>query len=198
MPFLRDSAGFILRNLFEATIVSIAWLVLQLPVLTGPAATAALYHFARQAVLQDEARLSDFGRGLKLYVFRGWLIVAPFLLVLLVLGYDIAFFLSGDRPLARIWAAVPMAVLSVLLITQSYVLVLFVRDNGGVLASIRKAYLLAMSNLLFTMTLLLVILLYFLGLFVTRIGLALLFVGPVALLQTKAVHMLLTSKGIEF
>jgi len=198
MLFLRDSVGFILRNLFEAAVVSLAWLVLQLPIVTGPGATVALYHFARQAVLQDEARLVDFWRGLKLYVLRGWLIVAPFLLVLFVLGYDISFFLSGDRPFARIWASVPIAALSVLLVTQSYVLALYVRGDGGVLATIRKAYLLAMSNLLFTMTLLLVTLLYFLGLYVTRIGLALLFVGPVALLQTKGVQLLLTRKGIEF
>lgn len=198
MPVLRDSVGFILRNLFEASVVSVAWLVLQLPVVTGPGATVALYYFARQAVLQDEARLSDFWRGLKFYFFRAWLIVAPFLLVLFVLGYDILFFLSGDRPFARVWASVPMAVLSVLLVTQSYVFVLFARGDGGVLATIRKAYVLAMSNLLFTMTLLLVTLIYFLGLYVTRIGLALLFVGPVALLQTKGVQLLLTRKGIEF
>ena len=198
MLFLRDSVGFILRNLFEVTVVSVAWLVLQLPIVTGPGATVALYHFARQAVLQDEARLVDFWRGLKLYLFRGWLIVAPFLLVLFVLGYDILFFLSGDRPFARVWASIPMAVLSVLLVTQSYVLVLFVRDSEGVLNSSRRAYLLAMSNLLFTMTLLLVTLLYFLGLYVTRVGVVLLFVGAVALLQTKAVQLLLTRKGIEF
>ena len=198
MLFFRDAVGFILRNLFEATVVSVAWLVLQLPVLTGPGATVATYHFARQAVLQDEARLSDFWRGLRLYLFRGWLIVAPLALVLLILGYDILFFLSGDSPLARVWASVPIAILSALLVTQSYVLVLYVQDNRGVWATIRRAYLLAMSNLLFTMTLLLVTLLYFLGLYVTRIGLALLFVGPVALLQTKAAQLLLNRKGIEF
>ena len=198
MLFLRDAAGFILRNLFEVTVVSVAWLVLQLPILTGPGATIAVYQFARQAVLQDEARLSDFWRGLRLYLFRGWLIVAPLALVLLILGYDILFFLSGDSPLARVWASVPIAILSALLVTQSYVLVLYVQDNRGVWATIRRAYLLAMSNLLFTMTLLLVTLLYFLGLYVTRIGLALLFVGPVALLQTKAAQLLLNRKGIEF
>ncbi|HOU22764.1 MAG TPA: hypothetical protein PKW05_06965 [Anaerolineae bacterium] len=198
MLFLRDAAGFILRNLFEVTVVSVAWLVLQLPILTGPGATVAVYQFARQAVLQDEARLSDFWRGLRLYLFRGWLIVAPLALVLLILGYDILFFLSGDSPLARVWASVPIAILSAILVTQSYVLVLYVQDNRGVWATIRRAYLLAMSNLLFTMTLLLVTLLYFLGLYVTRIGLALLFVGPVALLQTKAAQLLLNRKGIEF
>ena len=198
MLFFRDAVGFILRNLFEATVVSVAWLVLQLPILTGPGATVAVYQFARQAVLQDEARLSDFWRGLRLYLFRGWLIVAPLALVLLILGYDILFFLSGDSPLARAWASVPIAILSALLVTQSYVLVLYVQDNRGVWATIRRAYLLAMSNLLFTMTLLLVTLLYFLGLYVTRIGLALLFVGPVALLQTKAAQLLLNRKGIEF
>ena len=198
MLFFRDAVGFILRNLFEVTVVSVAWLVLQLPILTGPGATVAVYQFARQAVLQDEARLSDFWRGLRLYLFRGWLIVAPLALVLLILGYDILFFLSGDSPLARVWASVPIAILSALLVTQSYVLVLYVQDNRGVWATIRRAYLLAMSNLLFTMTLLLVTLLYFLGLYVTRIGLALLFVGPVALLQTKAAQLLLNRKGIEF
>jgi len=198
MLFLRQALGFMLANLFDLTLVSLVWLALQVPILTGPGASVALYHFARQAVLQDEARLSDFFRGLKLYLLKGWLIVVPLLIVVAVLGYDIFFFLSGDRPSARVWASVPMAVLLAVLVTQSYLPALYVREQGGVPAAIRKAYLLAMTNLLFTMTLLLITLFYFALLYATRIGLAMIFVGPVAVLQTRAVQFLLAKKEIEF
>ena len=52
--FIRDTFSFIIFNLFDITLVTLAWLGLQLPVITSPAATVAVYHFARQAVLQDD------------------------------------------------------------------------------------------------------------------------------------------------
>lgn len=196
--FFRETLGFILLNLFDITLVSLAWLALQIPVITGPGATVAVYHFARMALLQDDARIGDFVQGLRQYFLKAWLIVAPLLLILVVLSFDVVFFLSGDHPWARVWASVPMAVLSALLVTQSYVFVLFVRERGSLQLAVRKAYLLAVSNLIFTMAVLMITLFYLLALYVTRIGLAIIFVGPVAILQTRAVHFLLRKQGIEF
>ena len=196
--FVRETFLFILANLFDITLASVAWLLLQLPIITGPGATVALFYFARQAVLQDEAQFRDLIQGLKKFLWKGWLIVLPYALLLLLLGYDIAFFLAPEQPTARLWASVPMAVLSLLLILQSYVFVFFVRENGALRAAVKKAFLLATSNLVFTMALLLFTLLYFLALYATRIGLAIIFVGPVAVMQSKAVQHLLARHGIEF
>ena len=195
---IRETFSFIMANLFDITLVSLAWLALQLPVVTGPAATVAVYHFARRAVLQDEAQFKDFLQGLRKHFWKGWLIVLPYVLLLLVIGYDIAFFLSAEQPAARLWASAPMAALSIVLVAQSYVFVFFVRENGAVRLAVKRALLLAAANLVFTMGLLLLTLLLFLGLYVTKIGLALVFVGPVAVLQTKAVQYLLKKRGIEF
>jgi hypothetical protein len=91
-----------------------------------------------------------------------------------------------------------MAVFSFLLLMQTYVFVFFVRENGVLWPSIKKAFLLAVSEFLFTLVLMLFTFLYLAGLYVTRIGLAILFVGPVAILQSKAVQYLLAKRGIPF
>jgi uncharacterized membrane protein YesL len=135
---------------------------------------------------------------LRKYFWKGWLIVLPLVLFLLVIGYDILFFLSAEQPTSRLWAAVPMAVLSLVLVAQSYVFVFFVRENGALRLAVKRAFLLAAADPLFTMAVLLITVLLFLGLYVTRIGLALVFVGPVAVLQTKAVQHLLAKRKIEF
>ena len=87
--------------------------------------------------------------------------------------------------------------LSIVLVAQSYVFVFFVRENGAVRLAVKRALLLAAADPVFTMALLLLTLLLFLGLYATKIGLALVFVGPVAVLQTKAVQYLLKKRGIE-
>ncbi|MBC7262220.1 MAG: DUF624 domain-containing protein, partial [Chloroflexi bacterium] len=194
--FVRETFLFIMANLFDITLATIAWLLLQLPVITGPGATVAIYHFARQALLQDEALFKDFIQGLRQYFWKSWLIVLPYILVILLLVYDTAFFLAVGQSQIRLLASIPMAVFSFLLLTQTYVFVFFVRENGALWASIKKAFLLAVSEMPFTIGLMLFTFLYLMGLYVTRIGLAILFVGPVAILQSKAVQYLLAKRGI--
>nr|MBC7244077.1 DUF624 domain-containing protein [Chloroflexota bacterium] len=196
--FVRESFVFIMANLFDITLATIAWLLLQLPIITGPGATVALYHFARQALLQDEAQFKDFVQGLRKYFWKGWLIVLPYGLVILVLIYDIVFFFSAEQSLARLLASIPMAIFSLLLVVQTYAFVFFVRENGQFWPAIKKAFLLAISDIVFTAVLMLFVFLYFIALYATRIGLAILFVGPVAMLQSKAVQYLLTKRGIAF
>ena len=120
------------------------------------------------------------------------------MLLVLVLAYDIVFFLAQDQPINRLWASIPMALLSFLLVMQNYVFVFFVREDGALWTSLKRAFLLAISNPIFTFGLLPLTLLYFLALYVTKIGLAIVFVGPVAVLQSKAVQQLLASRGVEF
>lgn len=196
--FIRETFLFIMANLFDITLVTLAWLLLQLPLVTAPGATVALFYFARQAVLQDEALFKDFVAGLKQYFWKSWLIVLPCSLLFFLIGFDIAFFLSMEQPNARLWASVPMALFFVLLVTQAYVLVFFIRENGAVWPAAKKAFLLAVAHPVFTVAMLLMTLVYFLILYATRIGLAIIFVGPVAVLQTKAVRYLLSKRDIEF
>ncbi len=196
--FIRESFQFIMQNLFHITLVTLAWLVLLFPVVTIPGATVAVFYFARQAWLQDEARFQDFITGLKRFFWKGWLIVLPYALLEFLLVCDIAYFSGSEQPATRLWASIPMAILSVLLIAQSYAFVLFVKENGALWAAVRKSFLLAASNLVFSLALLLLTLLYFLALYATKIGLAILFVGPVAIYQTRAVQQLMTRHGVEF
>lgn len=196
--FVRETFLFVMSNLFDITLVTIAWLLLQLPIITGPGATVAIYHFARQALLQDEALFKDFIQGLRHYFWKSWLIVVPYVLVILVLVYDITFFLAAKQPQARLLASIPMAMFSFLLLMQTYVFVFFVRENGALWSSIKKAFLLAIAEIPFTLMLMLFTFLYFASLYVTRIGLFILFIGPVAILQSRAAQWLLAKRGIEF
>lgn len=195
---VRETFVFVMANLFDITLVTVAWLLLQLPIITAPAATVGLFYFARQALLQDEAQFKDFIRGMRRFFWKSWLVVLPLVLLLLVLAYDIVFFLAQDQSINRLWASIPMAVFSFLLVMQNYVFVFFVREDGALRASLKRAFLLAISNPVFTFVLLLLTLLYFLALYATKIGLAIVFVGPVAVLQSKAVQQLLASRGVEF
>ena len=195
---LRETFQFVMQNLYEITLTTLAWLLLQLPVITGPAATVGVYYFARHALLQDDAQFRDFAQGFKQYFWRSWLIVVPELLLILLLTYDVMFFLSQEEPINRLWASIPMAVFSFLLVLQNYVFVFFVREHGRLWTSLKRATLLALTNPLYTFVLLLLTLLYLAGLYVTKVGLALVFVGPVAVLQTKAVQQLLAAQGVEF
>jgi len=195
---LRETFQFVMQNLYEITLTTVAWLLLQLPVFTGPGATVGVYYFARQALQQDDAQFRDFVQGFKQYFWRSWLIVVPELLLILLLAYDVMFFLSREEPINRLWASIPMAVFSFLLVLQNYMLVFFVRERGELWTSLKRATLLALTNPLYTFVLLLLTLLYFAGLCATRVGLALVFVGPVAVLQTKAVQQLLAAQGVEF
>ncbi len=97
----------------------------------------------------------------------------------------------------RLWASVPMATFSLLILIQGYAFVFFVKEGGALWLAVKRAFLLVASHLLFSMGLMLLTLLYFLGLYATRIGLAMLFVGPVAVLQTGAVRHILAAHKIE-
>lgn len=196
--FVRESFQFTMENLFHVVLVTLAWLLLLVPVVTIPGATMALYYFSRKAWLQGDTRLSDFGQGLKKYFWKGWLMALPCALLVLVLIYDIHFFVSHSEPAMRLLASIPMAAFSLLLIVQNYAWVFFVRENGALWLSIKKAFFLSASNIPFSLSLLLLTLLYFLGLYATKIGLAIVFVGPVVMFQTRAVQQLLTQNGIEF
>ena len=195
--FMRESFQFEMENLLQIVLVTLAWLLLALPLVTLPGATVAVYYFARQAWLNDQASLRDFAQGLRKYVWKSWVIVAPYVLLLFVLTYSTAFYLAQEEPAMRLWASVPMAAFSLLMLIQSYAFVFFVKEDGVLWLAVKRAFLLVASHLLFSMGLMLLTLLYFLGLYATRIGLAMLFVGPVAVLQTSAVRHLLARYKIE-
>lgn len=195
---LHHYLDFLGQHLLPITLVTIAWLLLQLPVITGPAATVGLFYFARQALLQDDARLEDFVQGMKRFFWKGWLLVLPCLVLAFFFAYDLAFLLVQQEPVARLLASVPAAVAGVMLFLLTYVFVFFVRENGAVLSSVRWSFRVVAAEPLFTLVMVLATLVYFLLLSVAKIGPLLLFTGPVAVAQSMAVQHLLARRGLEF
>jgi hypothetical protein len=196
--FIRETFQFEMENLLQILLVTLAWLLLALPVISLPGATLAVYYFARQAWLNGEANVRDLGEGLRRYLWKGWLLVLPSGVLLFVLTYSIAFYVASGEAAMRLWASIPMAAFSLLLLLQNYLFVFFVRENGRLWPALRKSFLLLGANLPFSLALMMLTLLWFLGLYATKIGLALLFVGPVAVMQTRAVQCLLGEHKIEF
>lgn len=196
--YIRETFQFTMENLFDIVLVTLAWLALLIPVITIPGATVAVYYFARQGLLQEEAHFRDFVDGLQKHFWKGWKIVLPYALLIALLTLSIASYLASEQPAIRILASVPMAAFSLLLILGNYVFVFFVKEDGALWPAIKKAFLLTASNLPFSLALLALTLLYFLGLSVTRIGLAIVYFGPVAVFQSKAVQHLLAAHGLEF
>ncbi|KPL17692.1 MAG: hypothetical protein AMJ93_14760 [Anaerolineae bacterium SM23_84] len=67
---VRETFVFVMANLFDITLVTVAWLLLQLPIITAPAATVGLFYFARQALLQDEAQFKNFIQGMRRFFWK--------------------------------------------------------------------------------------------------------------------------------
>jgi hypothetical protein len=73
-----------------------------------------------------------------------------------------------------------------------------VRENGALQVAVKRALVLATANLVLAMSLLLLTVLLCLTLYATKIGLALVFVGPVAVRQARAVQYVLKKREIKF
>ena len=138
--FMRESFQFEMENLLQIVLVTLAWLLLALPLVTLPAATVAVYYFARQAWLNDQASLRDFAQGLRKYLWKSWVIVVPYVLLLFVLTYSTAFYLAQEEPAMRLWASVPMAAFSLLMLIQSYAFVFFVKEDGVLWLAVKRAF----------------------------------------------------------
>jgi len=190
--FIRDTFSFIIFNLFDITLVTAG---LAGPAGPGdhpaPAAHGGGVPFCPQAVLRMKAHFKDFVYGLRKYFWKAWLIVLPYVLFLARDRLRYPLFLSAEQPSLRLWAAVPMAVLSIVLIAAELCFCFLCAREWRGPAGGQEAFCWRQRGPFFTMGVLLITLLLFLGLYATRIGLALVFVGPVAVLQTKAVQYLL-------
>jgi hypothetical protein len=83
---------------FTLMVLNLIWLVAQVLIIPGPAATAALFYVTHRVARGQFARLSDFWGAFNRFFLSSWKWGAPNLLVVLVLGYAAYFYALGPFP----------------------------------------------------------------------------------------------------
>jgi uncharacterized membrane protein YesL len=196
------AGGVFWRRLGLLVLANILWLLLSLPVVTSPAATAGLFYLVRRvvqeelAVVSRDVRLGDFWEGVRRHGVRGSVLGVIDLAGLVVIGVALLFYWrSAAEPLR--WLVGPIGLIALVWLTaQSYVYPLLLqRPESRPWDVMREAILMVLGYPLSSLSLLFTSLV----LCATAVILAgpVLFVifSAIATLQTVIVRRLLIARG---
>jgi uncharacterized membrane protein YesL len=201
---LSTAASLIWRRMGLLVAANVLWLLLSLPIVTWPAATAGLFLLAQRVVREEldgepvEARLSDFWDGFRQYWQRSSLLtlldVGMLALILVALMFYIR---SSVEPLR--WLVGPIALVGLVWLgAQLYLYpLLLYRPSDRPWETMRTALLIALGYPLSTLSLTLTAIV----LFLPAIGLAgpvlFIFFSAAAVFQTVVFRQVLTQAGQE-
>ena len=183
-------------------LANILWLLLILPIVTWPAATAGLFYLVRRVVQEElegaptEARLSDFWDGFRRYGLRSSALTAIDLAGMGAIGVALVFYgRSTEEPLRWLVGPIGLAALA-WIAAQLYVYPLLLQRPGSRPWQImREALLMAIGYPLSSLSLLVTVIV----LFIAAIALAgpVLFVifSAIAMLQTVMLRRVLIERG---
>ncbi len=90
-----NTIGLWWRELIVWTIFNLAWFVLQIPIVTGPPATAAMFVIARRVAAGEYVDFGDGVRALREMFFPAWKWGAITVLLLVVIGGNLLFYQSA-------------------------------------------------------------------------------------------------------
>ena len=183
-------------------VANILWLLLSLPIVTWPAATAGLFYLVRRVIQEEldapaqDARLGDFWDGFRQYWLRSSALSVIDLVGLGVIAVALVFYGgSTDEPLR--WLVGPIGLIGLAWITaQLYVYPLLLERAGSRPWEImREALLMALGYPLSSLSLLLTVFV----LTVTAVALAgpilFVFFSAIAMLQTVMLRQVLLQRG---
>ena len=199
---VSTAAGLFWRHLGMLVLANILWLLLSLPVVTWPAATAGLFYLVRRVVQEDlegspsEARLSDFWDGFRRHGLRSSVLMAIDVAGVGVIGVALLFYgRSTEEPLRWLVGPIGLAALA-WIAAQLYVYPLLLQRPGNRPWEImREALLVAIGYPLSSLSLLVTIIV----LMIAAIALAgpVLFVifSAIAMLQTVMLRRILIERG---
>ena len=149
------------HDLITTALVNLAWLVLWLPVVTGPPATLALFYTANRIARGEPTDPVDFFRALPRYFWVAWRWGLLNLAVLGLLVGDIVLTgrLGGGSDGPRLVQGLYLAGLAFWLLLQLYVLAfVFEQEEPSLRLALRNGALMLGSNLAFSAALLLLVL----------------------------------------
>jgi hypothetical protein len=196
------SARLLFRRMGILLAGNVLWLLLTVPIVTWPAATAGLFYLCHRVVLEERAldpyyaRVSDFWTGFRRYWKKSIALMILDLVVFVLLGSALWFYYTSEIEALR-WLIGPVALAGLAWLGAQLYLVpqLIVAPAESVFRIAWTALLTAISFPVYTLTLLALLLV------LTAICLALL--GPVLLLlfamlaitQTVALRMIRVQLG---
>lgn len=164
-PGAGPAAGELLRSTFKRffwnsydhlgllVLANLLWVALSIPVVTAPAATAALFHVARRIANQEDVSVRDFLAGFRLHFFPALKIGAFDAVtgVLLWINFDFYAHLGGRAALVgALLAAAMIWIAAFLVFMHAHVFALVVEGERSLRVTLRRAALLTLDNPAFT------------------------------------------------
>jgi len=194
---IQESYRTISENWALLIIISSLWTLLSLSVILAPPATVGVFYCVHKLIVQGDAGVGDFFKGVWRFFVKGWLLGMAFLGALVIFTYDTLWLVGRGTPLLRILALVPFAFLIGLLLLGNYLFVFLVREDGRIAKAIRKSFLLAFDNLTYTVALAVLSGLVMAVLIYPIIPATIILIGVVAVIQNHAVKQLLRKYDLE-
>jgi len=183
-------------------VANILWLLLTLPIVTWPAATAGLFYLVRRVVQEEldaplqEARLADFWEGFRKYWLRSSLLTALDLVGLGLIVVALVFY-RGSREEPLRWLVAPIGLIGLAWITaQLYVYPLLVERTGSRPWDImREALLMALGYPLSSFSLLVTAIVLAIAAVALAGPVLFVFFSAIAMIQTVMLRQVLLQRG---
>jgi uncharacterized membrane protein YesL len=190
------------RHLGMLVVANILWLLLSLPIVTWPAATAGLFYLVRRLVQEEldaparDARLGDFWDGFRQYWLRSSALSVIDLIGLGVIAVALVFYgESTNEPLR--WLVAPIGLIGLAWITaQLYVYPLLLERAGSRPWEImREALLMAIGYPLSSLSLLVTVFVLTIAAVALAGPVLFVFFSAIAMLQTIMLRQILLQRG---
>jgi uncharacterized membrane protein YesL len=196
------AAGLYWRRLGILVTANLLWLLLSLPSVTWPAATAGLFSLVRQVVREElgeasrDAQLSDFWAGFRQHGLRGTLLTLLDLAGLTAIVVVLAFYLQSPAEPLR-WLSGPIAMIGIVwLMAQIYLYPLLIqRTESNPLEVLREALLTALRYPLSSLSLLLTSIVVAVPAVILAGPVLIVLFSAMATLQTVALRQVLALHG---
>jgi uncharacterized membrane protein YesL len=195
---IQESYRTISENWALLVIISSLWTLLSMTMILAPPATVGIFYCVRKLIIEGDAGIRDFFKGMWRFFVKAWLMGMAFLGALAIFTYDTLWLVGREAPLLKILAIVPFALLVGLLLLGNYLFVFLVREGGHIAKAIRKSFLLAFDNLTYTMALTVLLGIITALLVYTRFLAAAFLMGIIGVTQSHAVKQLLRKYGLKF
>jgi uncharacterized membrane protein YesL len=184
--------GDVYYELFLLVGVNLLWLVGMITIIPSVPATAAVFYLTNQMVKGESIGFVTFFRGFRDYFAQSWLLFAVSQLISLVILANVVFYINMDSELLRLIGILWAYVMVFWLCVQMYTFPLLIEQGSrGVFRVLRNAVLLTLDNLMFTLTLLVILVLFVALSSALVIVIPLLLACIVATVQNKAALLLL-------
>ena len=190
------------RHLGMLVVANILWLLLSLPIVTWPAATAGLFYLVRRVVQEEleaspqDARLGDFWEGFRQYWLRSSLLTVIDLAGLGLIAVALVFYWGSTAEPLR-WLVGPIGLIGLAWITaQLYVFPLLLERAGSVpWAIMREALLVAVGYPLSSLSLLVTVLVLTIAAIALAGPILFVFFSAIAMVQTVMLRQVLLQRG---